>query len=86
MHQTMKLKFMIKLYCICTLGHVKLDGVGPIDNRPSRHHNRITGSKTMVILLNGWIFSIGQSGEASWRRVCYQQGLPDLVSKRMIYY
>ena len=33
--------------------------------------NRITGSR---------IFPIGQSGEASRWRVCYQQGLPRLVS------
>ena len=27
-----------------------------------------------------WIFPIGLSGEASWWRVCYQRGLPRLVS------
>ena len=43
------------------------------------HLNHITGSRVTAILLNGWIFSIGQSGEASWWRVCYQQGLPRLV-------
>ena len=26
-----------------------------------------------------WIFPIGQGGEASWWRVCYQRGLPRLV-------
>ena len=34
----------------------------------------------MAILLNKWIFPIGQSGEASRWRVCYQRGLPRLVS------
>ena len=33
----------------------------------------------MAILLNGWIFPIEQSGEASRWRVCYQWGLPHLV-------
>ena len=32
-----------------------------------------------MILLNRWIFPIGQSGEASRWRVCYQRGLPRLV-------
>ena len=32
-------------------------------------------------LLNGWIFPIGQSGEACRWRVCYQQGLPRLVNR-----
>ena len=40
------------------------------------HQNRITGSRVMLILLNGWIIPIGQSGEANWWRVCYQRGLP----------
>ena len=43
------------------------------------HQNSITGSRVTVILLNGWTFPIGQSGEASWWRVCYQRGLPHLV-------
>ena len=43
------------------------------------HQNRITGSRVTAILLNGWILTIGQSGEASRWRVCYQQGLPRLV-------
>ena len=30
-----------------------------------------------------WIFPIGQIGEASWWRVCYQRGLPSLVSFKM---
>ena len=34
----------------------------------------------MVILLNTWIFPIGQSGEASRWRVCYQRGVPRLVT------
>ena len=33
----------------------------------------------MAILLKGWFFPIGQSGEASPWRVCYQRGLPRLV-------
>ena len=45
------------------------------------HQNRITGSGVTAILLNGWIFPIGQSGEASRWRVCYQRGLPRLVFK-----
>ena len=36
------------------------------------HQNLITGSRVTTILLNGWIFPIGQSGEASRWRVCYQ--------------
>ena len=43
------------------------------------HQNRITGLGVTAILLNGWIFPIEQSGEASWWRVCYQLGLPRLV-------
>ena len=43
------------------------------------HQNRITGLRVTAILLNGWIFPIGQSGEASPWRVCYQRGLPRLV-------
>ena len=43
------------------------------------HQNRTTGSRVTAILLNGWIFPIGQSGEASRWRVCYQRGLPRLV-------
>ena len=39
----------------------------------------MNGSRVKAILLNEWIFSIGQSGEASRWRVCYQQGLPRLV-------
>ena len=41
-----------------------------------RHQNRITGSRVVAILLNGWIFSIGQIGEASRWRVCYQRSYP----------
>ena len=42
--------------------------------------NCITGSRVTVILLNGLIFPIGQSGKASWWRVFfYQRGLPRLV-------
>ena len=44
------------------------------------HPNCITGSRVTVILLNGWIFPVGQSGEVSRWRVCYQRGLPRLVS------
>ena len=43
------------------------------------HQNRTAGSGVTAILLNGLIFSIGQSGEASWWRVCYQGGLLRLV-------
>ena len=43
------------------------------------HHYCITGSRVTAILLNGWFFPIGQSGEASRWRVCYQRGLPRLV-------
>ena len=39
-------------------------------------HQRTTKSAT---LQNGWIFPIGQSGEASWGRVCYEWGLPRLI-------
>ena len=37
-------------------------------------HNRITGLRATAI------YPIGHSGEASWLRVCYQRGLPRLVS------
>ena len=50
------------------------------------HQNRITGSRVTAILLNGWIFPIGQSGEASRWRVCYQRGLPRLVSGKDCLY
>ena len=43
------------------------------------HQNRTTGSRVTALLLNGWIFPIGQSGEASRWKVCYQRGLPRLV-------
>ena len=45
------------------------------------HQNHITGSRVTAIMLKGWIFPFGQSGEASrWRwRVCYQRGLTRLV-------
>ena len=43
------------------------------------HQNRISGSRVRAILLNGLIFPIWQSGEASRWRVCYQRGLPHLV-------
>ena len=33
----------------------------------------------MAILLNGWIFPSGQSGEASRWMVCFQVALPRLV-------
>ena len=44
------------------------------------HKNCKTGSRVTAVLLNGWIFPIGQSGEATRWRVCYQRGLPRLVS------
>ena len=43
------------------------------------HQERIIGSRVTAILLKGWIFPIGQCGEASRWRVCYQRGLPRLV-------
>ena len=33
------------------------------------HHNCITGSRVTAILLNGWIFPIEQSSEASLPRL-----------------
>ena len=36
------------------------------------HQNPITGTRVMAIWLNGWIFPIGQTGEASRWRVCYK--------------
>ena len=47
------------------------------------YQNCITGSRVMAILLNGIIFPIGQSGEASRWRVCYQRGLPRLVFDKL---
>ena len=41
--------------------------------------NHTTGSRVTAILLNAWIFPIGQKGGASQWRVCYQRGLPRLV-------
>ena len=38
-----------------------------------------------MILLNGWTFPVGQSGEASRWRVCYQQGVPRLVSPYLLF-
>ena len=49
------------------------------------HPNHITGSRVTKIWLNGWIFSIGQSGEASQWRVCYQGGLPRLVYSAFVF-
>ena len=46
------------------------------------HQNRTTGSKVTAILLNAWIFPIGQSGGASRWKAFYQQGLPCLVYDR----
>ena len=43
------------------------------------HPSFITGSRVTAILLNGWIFPIGQSGDASRWRVCYQWALPRLA-------
>ena len=47
------------------------------------HQTPMTGSRVTAILLNGWIIPIGQSGEASWWRVCYQRGLPRLVTRQI---
>ena len=44
-----------------------------------RHQNQITGSRVLATLLKKWTFPIGQSGEVSRWRVCYQWGLPCLV-------
>ena len=44
------------------------------------HQNRNTGSRVTAILLNASIFPIGQSGGAKRWRVCYQRGLPRLLS------
>ena len=43
-----------------------------------KDQNRITGLRVTAILLYGWIFPIGQSGEASRWRVCYERGIPCL--------
>ena len=43
------------------------------------HKNPITGLRVTAILVNAWIFPIGESGEAIRWRVCYQRGLPRLV-------
>jgi hypothetical protein len=43
------------------------------------HQSYITGSRVTAIFLNGLIFPIGQSSEASQWRVCYQRGLPRLA-------
>ena len=47
------------------------------------HENRIIGSRVTAILLNGLIFPIGQSGEASRWKVFYQWGLPRLFFKEI---
>ena len=39
----------------------------------------LTGSRVTAVLLNKWIFPIGQSIEASRWRVCCQRALPRLV-------
>ena len=36
------------------------------------HQNYIIGTRVTTILMNGWIFPIGQSSEASPWKVCYQ--------------
>ena len=41
--------------------------------------------RVTAILLNGWIFPINQSGEASLWRVFYQRGLTHLVSFKILY-
>ena len=45
------------------------------------HPNRSTVSRVLAVLLHGWIFPIGQSGEASRWRIFYPRGLPRLVFK-----
>ena len=46
-----------------------------IRNDAFSHKIGITGARVTAILLNGWIFPIGQIGEPSQWRVCYQRGL-----------
>ena len=65
----LKLLEMVRLYYIFFYENLNFEG----------HQHRITGSRVMAILLNKWIFPIGQSVEASGWRVCYQRGLPRLV-------
>ena len=63
--------FSHKINCI-TIFFLILNLKGPL--------NCITCSRVTAILLNGGIFHFGQSGEASLLRVCYQRGLPRLVT------
>ena len=50
------------------------------------HQNCITGLRVTPILLNRRILPIGQSGEASRWRVCYQRGLHRLVSSHCMIF
>ena len=43
------------------------------------HQSYITGTRVTATFLNRRIFPFGQSGEASWWRVCHQWGLPRVV-------
>ena len=45
------------------------------------YQNLITGSSYGSFAEKRDFFPIGQSGEASRRRVCYQRGLPRLVNR-----
>ena len=68
---------MVKLDCITICQEIlNLKG----------HQNCITGSRVTAILLNGWIFPIEQSDEASRWRVCYEQGLPRLVYSQLAFW
>ena len=46
------------------------------------HQNCTTGSRVTAILLNAWIFPIGQSGEDSRWRVCYEEEKSQSVNPR----
>ena len=50
----------------CAFSH-KIDNITSFFEilNPEGHQNCITGSRVTAILLNGWIFPIGQSGQAS---------------------
>ena len=69
---------------------IKLDGVGPVDNRPStdqlHHFVHFFSSNFFLFLFIFYFFILfflffffGQSGEVYRWRVCYQRGLPRLV-------
>ena len=53
-------------------------GLCIIFNRPGEVSKDIKIARVTAILLNGFIFPILLSCEASWWRVCYQRGQPHL--------